>query len=795
MTRGQRAGFVTAAVLHQRIAALASDHLQRTGVSLAVPGKRAAASTLLGHARFYGLVSEAEFAETRPVNVKTIACYLSTHLGHLPAGSGDAIERYVQAASRLFHRGALLANLVALRALGDSNGVPAASARFTVQGALDTARPILDLLFEDATDSTFKHVFLPERWPSRREARNALVDAVVNDHGDLLPSLPAWRDVMTPTGWDNAINRMATKYSGNLKVMVTCGLKGRAKAYLETQSVLDADEPALRQALANMVVGRIRPLAVSNADWESVFELRMLLGVSQELPAWTSTERRDGDPSPLTHRPPDRAEWSQATLAAHLFFVKHGDGNDAYLPVVSRGRKFCYVDAKIAPPLLGTSSRAGTGANQATTASVGDLIGLTPAAFNERCKALRKEVRSRLKRRLRNEKSAKRRSRLRERARTRLGCGVMPKAGRVDSLETDGVGLRLYVKVPKDIASLIAPLPTKSDASAAKKPTHLPPRNRSVVDAKGGLSCAEMPLTSDIPPIFAAADDGRAKLSTFAVWKPTRPTKEYPGMPADAWVYKKPSTVTLTRKSYYRTMGYFRHRRWSRWQLQRPTLAAALVSLSVAGGVRQSRAAGVLGALAAEKASEALLDAEFLERREYAVWKMRLFRGKRRALDGAASLVVKRCTEGQPLQRPLIVGVGSAKFSATGRGELSAPTVSLHRALKRRLDQLRSRTGREVSLLEVWEHRTTLCCCACGAVTQAPLVSQRDKQGHLIVGEDGTPKRRRSRRLRLCECAKTAEERRLRPARDRDVQASRNILWALVHQYYGAPRPEYMCRR
>lgn len=795
MTRGQRASFVTAAVLHQRIAALANDHLQRTGVSLAVPAKRTAAATLLGHARFYGLVSEAEFAETRPVNVKTIACYLSTHIGHLPAGSGDAIERYVQAASRLFHRGALLANLVAIRALGDSDGVPAASARFTVQGALDTARPVLGLLFDDATDSTFKHVFLPERWPSRKEARNALVDAVVSDHGDLLPSLPAWREVMTSTGWDNVINRMATKYSGNLKVMVTCGLKGRAKAYLETQSALDADEPVLRQALANMVVGRLRPLAVSNTDWESVSELRTLLGVSQ---AWTSTERREGDPSPLTHRPPDRAEWSQATLAAHLFFVKHGDGSDAYLPVVSRGRKFCYVDAKIAPPLLGNSLRAGAGANKATTASVGDLLGLTPATFNERCKALRKEVRSRLKRRLRNEKSAKRRARLRERARTRLGCGVMPKAGRVDSLETDGVGLRLCVKVPKDMASLIAPLPTlshakSSDASAAKKPTRK--RRRSVADAEGGSSCAEMHRTSDVPPIFAAADDGRAKLSTFAVWKPTPPSKEYPVLPADAWVYKKPSTVTLTRKSYYRTMGYFRHRRWSRWQLQRPTLAAALATLSVAGGVRQSRAAGVLGALAAEKASEALLDAEYFERREYAVWKMRLFRGKRRALDGAASLVVKRCTEGQPLQRPLIVGVGSAKFSATGRGELSAPTVSLHRALKRRLDQLRGRTGREVSLTEVWEHRTTLCCCACGAVTQAPLVPQRDKQGHPIVGEDGTPNRRRSRRLRLCECAKTAVERRLRPARDRDVQASRNILWALVHQYYGAPRPEYMCRR
>ena len=45
------------------------------------------------------------------------------------------------------------------------------------------------------------------------------------------------------------------------------------------------------------------------------------------------------------------------------------------------------------------------------------------------------------------------------------------------------------------------------------------------------------------------------------------------------------------------------------------------------------------------------------------------------------------------------------------------------------------------------------------------------------------------------EAEDTAEERRRRPARDRDVQAARNILWALVHQYYGAPRPQYLCRQ
>jgi len=788
---------VTSAELRRRLSAFATDHQCRSGVPLALPPPSATAARLLGHAKFHGLVTPDEYDETRPRSETTIPCYLTTHIGHLPPGSDAVIERYVQTASRLFYRGGLIANLVAIRAVGDSDGVPGSSPRFGIDRAMAVAPAMLDLLLEDAKTSTFKHAFLPERWPSSKEPRNALVDAVLAAHGHVLPSAPDFLGVMKATGWDNVVNRMASKFSANLKVLVTCGLRKRAKAYLETYSTLDADDVG-RKTLVDMLTGRLRPVVASHADYETLQELRAALGVSDALPEWMldGGGRPTGpQPSPVTLRPPKRVEWSRTALAAHVFLVRHGGADDAYLPVVSRGRKYCYVDAKVAPQLFGDAVRRRAAAPAGKTQSVGDLLGLTPAAFTERCKALRKAVRRRLKQRLANVRSPKRRARLRDRARSKLGYGVMPKAGRIDSLETDGVGLRLCVKVPIDMASLVVPLPTvcgAGDEKPAKRRRRLVP-----TDASAPASDAVPPATpGGPPPIFAAADDGAAKLQTFAVWAPSEPAGDYSSLPEGAWVRKKPSTVTLTRKSYYRAMGYFRHRSWSRVQARRPALATALADLSNAGGVRRSRIAEVVCALEVENTHEALLEAEYVDRRDYAVWRMRLFRGKRRALDGAASRVVKACVEGQPLDRPLVVGVGSATFSATRRGALSSPTTALHRSLKRRLDQLRARTGREVLLWWIWEHRTTKCCCQCCEETHAPLVVARDKQGAPELREDGTPKRRRSRRLRLCAtCAETADERRRRPARDRDVQAARNILWALVHQYYGAPRPQYLCRQ
>ena len=184
-----------------------------------------------------------------------------------------------------------------------------------------------------------------------------------------------------------------------------------------------------------------------------------------------------------------------------------------------------------------------------------------------------------------------------------------------------------------------------------------------------------------------------------------------------------------------------------------------------------------------------LLDEEFVDSDERARWTMRLHRAKRRSLDAATQRLLSSTTSSagvQPLERPLVIGVGAAGFSPNGRsGELPAPTSALSKALTRAIKRIRA-TGRRVVTLAPDEFRTTMCCCACGAVTAAPTVKRRrrDKTTGAVITEDGP-----SRRLRCCtSCSNSGK------LRDRDVQGARNILWLTYALYYGLERPKYMSR-
>ncbi len=217
-----------------------------------------------------------------------------------------------------------------------------------------------------------------------------------------------------------------------------------------------------------------------------------------------------------------------------------------------------------------------------------------------------------------------------------------------------------------------------------------------------------------------------------------------------------------------------------------PAAMQAIEQLSTTGGTRNCDPESWHAYLRAETAHRAVLDDEFVENIERAKWRMILHRRKRGSLDRAVGCLLARATarDGgggkQPLVRPLVIGVGNAGFPCCGpRGELPAPTSELSKALRRGVAVVRA-TGRSVETLSIDEFRTTMCCCACGAVTRAPQVRRR----RMDVITDGP-----SRRLRCCtQCATTGK------LRDRDVQAARNILWLTSSVYYGLPRPEYLCR-
>lgn len=789
MTRGQRDGTVTKAVLLERLKHVASQ-------GAVVPPHSTSISEILGHCIFYDLVNKKERSETIPRIERTLACYLQPRLQHLPAGMPERLESYVLIASELFYRGTLIANLLAQALCGErlrSEALP----RYNAAAAAQQAAPLQHLFLNgDVRNGPIKQVFLPERWPSAGVPRDPRIAAVLSANAILLPPLPDWKSVMATSGWDNAINRMATKLAGNFQVHACTGLWDRLKTYALAVPL----EPGTQRNTFMDI------LAASPCERE------LLRGTITDADYQMAVELSDSVRGPDDVYPPSTSPWNQASLALHVFLVRHGARERSFLPVASRGRKYCYLDAKIATALMkasqlkrpragvkrrreepGEPGEPGNTENQSTASSVapedksasvciGDILGLTPEKVKDASRTIRSQARRQLRaRRHAPGLSKKQRERLKRRVRC-LGLLRMHNDDRVDSIETDGVGMRMCVKRPVDLSRFVRPLPTAEELAARKAASAAAARKRSA-DKKRVLKekltgvdpsaapCAS--VSSVAAPVFVGADDGRKKLYVAAVSR-------------DAT--KKPTTVVFTRSRYYHEMRYQSHQAWNRQRQLQPALQAALAALSEAGGLRNCDPDLWRATLAAEREHDLVLRQEYLESKEHAVWRMRLFRRKRASLDRAAWRMVGEPVRDEVLERPLVVGVGSAKFSSTGRGELPAPTSALRQALRRAISEVRSR-GREVVYLDVWEHRTTLCCCACGSATRAAAVVQPNR----TVEEEGNRRRKvggGSRRLRLCtECDPGGK------LRDRDVQAARNMLWLTQHEYYGAPRPQYLCKQ
>ena len=413
--------------------------------------------------------------------------------------------------------------------------------------------------------------------------------------------------------------------------------------------------------------------------------------------------------------------------------------------------------------------------HEENTMSLGELLGLTPQDFNRRRRQLRAEIRRRYRSRHSHamEDSLRKRRLKRERDRwSRIGASAMPKLARIDSMETDGVGLRLVLKNPIDIRAFIMPLaqpdPPPPKPSKKKKQTNAAPAEPLGVD----------PTDQTLPkPAFVGIDTGRAKPCSAAV--SSSPTR-------------LPTSVVFTRRRYYHEMRFKKRLAWEqRRMVDVPAARLAVQQLSLTGGLGNCDPESWSAYLATETVHRTVLDTEFVRNIERAKLRMFMFRAKRSSLDRAVKRVVDTAIKPGgarlPLQRPLVIGIGNGGFPCCGpRGELPAPTAELSKAIKRVAVAVRA-TGRVVEIRTIDEFRTTMCCCACGAVTQAPTVTRRkmDRLTGLIVQTDGP-----SRRLRCCTtCVHTGK------LRDRDVQASRNILWLTQAEYYGLDRPEYLCRQ
>ena len=349
MVRGQRVGALTRAELISRLEKALPDMWKALGPSA---GKKKLVQ-LLGHAMYHKLLTDAQVVETTPRAETTLPCYLNTYV--TSPFHRQQLERYVIAVSLLYRRGTLIMNKLAQTVCGPR--LPGASdasvsvlrPRFSytdATAALPNMRQMMQMLQPPAGGTiemnSLKHAFLPERWPSSATPRDPRVVAVLQaDVNGVLPAAPPdWRAIMTVTGWDNAINRMMSKFCGNVKVHATAGLIESAKRYLASAPL---HEDTSRWLLIDSVARRPRPIIAHNDDWHMAMELRRILaGVPDGCTEDWAYRRM------VQFHLPERSSYSSDAMLLHLFLTRFGVIERSYLPVASRDRKYSYVDAKVA---------------------------------------------------------------------------------------------------------------------------------------------------------------------------------------------------------------------------------------------------------------------------------------------------------------------------------------------------------------------------------------------------------------------------------------------------------------
>lgn len=335
-----------------------------------------------------------------------------------------------------------------------------------------------------------------------------------------------------------------------------------------------------------------------------------------------------------------------------------------------------------------------------------DMFGLTPQSLKQRRKALRKRLRSKWK----HVKPKLRKKHMQQGMSSSLPLNIQ-----VDSILTDGVGVSMCIKTP-----------------VRWQQQH---ENNGV----GNLD----------NPVFVGIDTNRAKPFVAAV---------------STCAYKIPETITLTRRQYYHEI---KHRIRMKWEHHRSNI---LQNRDVIDELaRHSIVTDMLGYLTTVSNKLPTLEKEYIDNKDRALWRMRLYRLKTSSLDRHVQQIYKLARG-----RPICLGIGDANFPSTGRGEKAVPTVQMIRSIYKGATRYKNR----VLKYKIWEFRTTMCCCACGNVTQkAPT--------HLT---------KLSNRLRLCSHCNSTTVGGGAKLRDRDVQAARNMLWLTWYQYFDAERPDYLCR-
>ena len=685
MTVGLKKGQLTVAVLRERL----KTPPDKKGIYL---------KDLLIEAVTKKLITKEEFDLTVPKKESVVKCYLYSMITNTE--HRNKIEKYVLAASQLYTRGSYIANLIALRVFGNIE-THEVYPRF--QNMLTITKPLFDLLEEN--NSMFKQVFCPERWPIEKprlkdkekvkekvKLRLTMIQEILDANQILMNNLrPDWLSVMKVTGWDNSINRMYSKYRANIQVSLMNHLPRLLTKYLGKVEMSDQTN---RRLLSGLLEKPLRPLELHNDDYSHILSIRDMLGHN------------------MNEYIPKDLEYSDALFDLAIGLKKLGVDQGTYFPVSDFGRKYCYIDLKIAKYLLGTKDTKDK--------TFTEIFNLTTEGLKAKKKQVRQKRRKDSKRinnrkkekEAKNKKNKKKKKKKRKRNGSQ-GIGTFKKGSDIASFETDGVGMSMVVKTPIDIF---------------KKP----------------FQESTEPL---IDPVFIGVDEGRAKLYAAAVsLKGT----------------EKPIPITFTRRQYYYEM---KHNIRMKWEQSRKVATKINQLLSL-----HSKNTDFAGYLETVNANLEDIKNEYLISKERALWRMRMYRLKTRSLDNAVQKLFDAAKG-----RSIVFGIGNAKFASSGRGELSMPTTTFARFIKKGVNRYVKRTNAKAMFYGIDEFRTTMCCSRGGEVTEAAMLGNGS----------------RSRRLRFSAYCQQQNSKGLR---DRDIQAAENMLWCTQGMYYGYDRPAYLKR-
>jgi hypothetical protein len=581
-----------------------------------------------------GLLSNIQRDASFVKRQSTIPCYLWTHV--TDPSIRETIDKYVKAYSMFMTRGSILANLVVLRIPYPNFDI------LTYPNQLIALPSIL------TKDTVIKKCFYPERWLDRRSNQDDIDPLIKNtfieNKIDLDKLLPPERTILCNCGWDNALNHMGAMFLGNLKVQVLTPLTSRLSKFVKSR---DFEEGSCNKAIIKFMLQKIQPttsISVQDFEWVVGFRDLIKLRFNQDI---YETEVFN--------------ELNNVTWTLHVWLQKVFENDQksfSRLPYSSLGRKYAYIDSKIATHLFNkkqkdkmlelTKNHSGS--------ELQKMLGLTSQLFNKRRSSIRTALRKKFKN---SPKKFKKKWK-------RIGRSSLPSKAMVRSIQTDGVGLRISLEFNP---------------------------NRPVI--------GERTTPSDAFKI--GGDNGRVNLTTttdeLGNTTLVKRTNYYDGQRHEFFTNWETKRITGTvyggALAEMSQAGGFKNSNVQTWQRTLEALGNNVNILRTELLESKDRAKQKMFRFRRKKS---FLDCS---------WK--------KILKPVIDSVGIRKHKGLPKQ-VVIVGLGDGKFSHTGRGEKSAPVNGIVKSLKRVQCTLKNKL--ELRIRWIDEKYTTCCCHKCGNIME-----------------------------------------------------------------------------